>query len=380
MNTCELAFRFVLTCFLLRYDARAEYQYPRYPRHCDFDEARKDYNATDLLQCIDELAVDLVDRESGNVTNGKGRGNGSTGRQISFMDVFSGIFNDAVTSDQSNPKPTSVYQQSNRPSGTAGLSPGFQLNLLDALSAISRHDDHKCVPRILCEMASGRLPGRSLGKRGSGFFEFLGRNVFTDWLTKIDVAAASPLLYFGRAMILGYSNRGNSRACYEAYPKCPRDMNGLIYYLNNYNGGFFRLFSKFHGGKYREYDKITTQRVGGQSKIEVRERIVAGASNEYIRGEPPRKEIQFPVVNQYQQYFKQREYPMRDGNLKSGNEIIFPGRSESDRKPAMNSLKADALKSESNSWRKDNVAFFPQDRGDRRFSRFRFPSSSIVIQ
>ncbi|CAL7936561.1 unnamed protein product [Xylocopa violacea] len=366
MKNCGLAFRFTLICFLLRYDARAEHRYRRIPReldgarYCDFDEARKDYNATDLLQCIDELAVDLADRESGGLTNGRGQKNGSTGRQISFMDVFSGIFNDAATSDQSNPQPTSVYQQSNYPSGTVALSPGFQLNLLDALSTISRHDDHKCVPRILCEMASGRLPGRSLGKRGSGFFEFLGRNVFTDWLTKIDVAAASPLLYFGRAMILGYSNRGNSRACYEAYPKCPRDMNGLIYYLNNYNGGFFRLFSRFHGGKYRGYGRVTGQRVGSQSKIEVRERIVAGTSNEHIRDEPTRKEIQFPIANQYQQYLKEREYPMYDSNLKSANEIIFPGQSDSNREPAINSLKTGTLKSESNTWQKDNIAFFPK--------------------
>lgn len=77
---------------------------------------------------------------------------------------------------------TSDYQQSNYPSGTAGPSPGFQLNLLDALSTISSHDDYKCVPRILCEMASGKLPGRSLGKQGSGFFEFLGRNIFTEYV------------------------------------------------------------------------------------------------------------------------------------------------------------------------------------------------------
>lgn len=78
---------------------------------------------------------------------------------------------------------TSGYQQSNYPSGTTALSAGFQLNFLaEALSTISRHDDYKCVARILCEMASGKLPGRSLGKRGSGFLEFLGRTVFTEYV------------------------------------------------------------------------------------------------------------------------------------------------------------------------------------------------------
>lgn len=50
-------------------------------------------------RCIDELAVDLIDRESGvlKVSNGKGQLNGFTGRQISFMDVFSSVFNNAAT-------------------------------------------------------------------------------------------------------------------------------------------------------------------------------------------------------------------------------------------------------------------------------------------
>lgn len=197
---------------------------------------------------------------------------------------------------------TSGYQQSNYPSGTTALSAGFQLNfLVEALSTISRHDDYKCVARILCEMASGKLPGRSLGKRGSGLLEFLGRTVFTEyvflarlpsieffreidpstmflsllfsfffsWLAKIDVGGTSPLLIFGRAMILGYSNRGSSEPCYQAFPKCPRDMNGLVHYLNNYNGGFFRLFNRIRGGKYRESSGIVGQR-GEKWKIDNR--------------------------------------------------------------------------------------------------------------
>ena len=48
-------------------------------------------------RCIDELVVDLVDRESDGLTGGKGQSDGSTGRQISFVDVLSSIFNNAVT-------------------------------------------------------------------------------------------------------------------------------------------------------------------------------------------------------------------------------------------------------------------------------------------
>lgn len=47
-------------------------------------------------RCIDELVVDLVDRESDGLTGEKGQSDGSTGRQISF-DVLSSIFNNAVT-------------------------------------------------------------------------------------------------------------------------------------------------------------------------------------------------------------------------------------------------------------------------------------------
>lgn len=318
---------------------------------------------------------------------------------------------------------TSGYQQSNYPSGTTALSAGFQLNfLVEALSTISRHDDYKCVARILCEMASGKLPGRSLGKRGSGLLEFLGRTVFTEyvflarlpsieffreidpstmflsllfsfffsWLAKIDVGGTSPLLIFGRAMILGYSNRGSSEPCYQAFPKCPRDMNGLVHYLNNYNGGFFRLFNRIRGGKYRESSGIVDQRgekwkidnrvspslemrfnlffhiyctVEDYSKMDVKGRIVGGNSRKYIpiqsASEPViRNTVQLPVMS-YQEYLKKKGIPGYD-NMSS--EVIFPN--ERDPSPSVeepsNSVENDGAKSEWKVWRKDKIAFFPE--------------------
>ncbi|CAK9826169.1 hypothetical protein ANTRET_LOCUS4058 [Anthophora retusa] len=383
MESSMTTFGFILICFLLRFNVRAEDQVQRISRridgarYCDFDEARKNYNATDLIECIDELAVDLVDRESGRLINGKGQWNGFKGRQISFMDVLSSFFNNGpATSHHQNgglpADPTSGYQQSNYQTGAVGPSPGFQLNLLDAVSTISRHDDYKCVPRILCEMASGKLPGRSLSKQGFGFFEFLGRNVFTDWLTKIDVVGVSPLLNFGRAMILGYSNRGNSETCYEAFPKCPKDMNGLIYYLNNYNGGFFRLFNKYQKGQYRKYSEISGQRVGDHPKIAIRERIISGNFREYPQNEPVRSQIYFPIVK-HQEYSKKQEFPKYD-KLRTVNEIIFPNQKEFNIEPTTNDLQDEGSKWESIVLQNDNVAFFPQVKDDRRFSRFRFPS------
>lgn len=61
-------------------------------------------------------------------------------------------------------------------------------------------------------------------------------------LTVLNFIDESPLLVFGRAALIGYTARGNSRACITAYPTCPRDPDALVDYLNNHNGGFFKFF------------------------------------------------------------------------------------------------------------------------------------------
>lgn len=48
------------------------------------------------------------------------------------------------------PSPAAVYPAQPAPTG-----PGF----MAALASISRHDDLKCVPRLLCELTSGGKPG-----------------------------------------------------------------------------------------------------------------------------------------------------------------------------------------------------------------------------
>lgn len=48
-------------------------------------------------------------------------------------------------------------------------------------------------------------------------------------------------LVYGRAALLGLiSGEPN---CNTAYPKCPRNEDDLLYYLNNHRGGFFRFFN-----------------------------------------------------------------------------------------------------------------------------------------
>lgn len=61
-------------------------------------------------------------------------------------------------------------------------------------------------------------------------------------LTVVNFGDTSPLMAFGRAILLGITARGDPDACFSAYPTCPRDPDRLVDYLNNHNGGFFRFF------------------------------------------------------------------------------------------------------------------------------------------
>lgn len=48
-------------------------------------------------------------------------------------------------------------------------------------------------------------------------------------------------LVFGRAALLGVT--AGEQSCHTAYPKCPRNEDDILYYLNNHRGGFFRFFN-----------------------------------------------------------------------------------------------------------------------------------------
>uniref|UniRef100_A0A0A9XVU0 Attachment protein G3P n=2 Tax=Lygus hesperus TaxID=30085 RepID=A0A0A9XVU0_LYGHE len=120
-----------------------------------------------------------------------------------------------------------------------GPSPGHP-GFLNALSSIARYDDLKCVPRLLCEVTSGGKPGYA-GTTQS--VPTNNKDTLIALLTVLNFIDDSPLLIFGRAALIGYTARGNPRACVTAYPTCPRDPDALVDYLNNHNGGFFRFFS-----------------------------------------------------------------------------------------------------------------------------------------
>jgi hypothetical protein len=61
-------------------------------------------------------------------------------------------------------------------------------------------------------------------------------------LTALNFDDSSPLMVFGRAILLGITTKGVPSTCFSAYPTCPRDPDRLVDYLNNHNGGFFRFF------------------------------------------------------------------------------------------------------------------------------------------
>lgn len=113
-----------------------------------------------------------------------------------------------------------------------------------ALGSIARHDDLRCVPRLLCEVTSGGKPGYpsyiSTGQQTA-------KDTIATLLTVLNFMDDNPLFIFGRAALLGAASRGNSAACLDAYPTCPRDADRLVHYLNNHNGGFFRFFGGLPG-------------------------------------------------------------------------------------------------------------------------------------
>ncbi|XP_070504537.1 uncharacterized protein [Chironomus tepperi] len=99
-----------------------------------------------------------------------------------------------------------------------------------ALEDISINDDLQCVPKVLCQMI--RNP-----RRPSQLPSFLNIPGITAIISALP--SSSPLMNFGRAALLGLSGG----ECDTAYPRCPRDENQVLYYLNNHRGGFFRFFN-----------------------------------------------------------------------------------------------------------------------------------------
>ncbi|KAL2713722.1 uncharacterized protein V1478_016279 [Vespula squamosa] len=222
---------------------------------CDFGDFRKHYDSKDLLRCMNVLTTYLEEREIDRSIKDEYNNRLHSGQDSSWTDLivalFNGVSNPAHQIRQFSDTVTSQYQSSQYQtavSGLSGSSGGLNINLFEALYSISRYDDLKCVPRILCEMASGVTPGESIYGRDTNLFrDLFGNNVLLRLLTNFNFAE-SPLLSFGKAALLGYTSKSNPRNCYQEYSKCPRNPDQLIHYLNNHNGGFFRFFNKVNRG------------------------------------------------------------------------------------------------------------------------------------
>ena len=98
--------------------------------------------------------------------------------------------------------------------------------------------------------------------------------------------------------------------------------------------------------------------VNDYSKIETRERIVAGNWKGHVRNGPARNTVQFPSTK-YREYHEKREYPRFD-KVRSNSDVVFPSERELSIEPSTNSLQNDFLNSESDVWRKENIEFFPK--------------------
>ncbi|XP_044730056.1 uncharacterized protein LOC123293335 [Chrysoperla carnea] len=127
--------------------------------------------------------------------------------------------------------------------GNYGLqsAPSNGINFMGALESIALHDSLRCIPKLLCEFMVERTRPNY---QQSSFIPNIDMSSLLSYIDNIGQGAAeSPLLTFGKAAILGYTAKGNNYECTRAYPRCPRDPDQLLDYLNNHNGGFFRFFN-----------------------------------------------------------------------------------------------------------------------------------------
>lgn len=164
-------------------------------------------------------------------------------------------------------------------------------------------------------------------------------------LSTLNVFDVSPIITLGSAVLLGITSNGNDRQCITSYPKCPTNTDALIYYLNNYNGGFFRYFNgiqssnNFKSTTYAreypnymyvgKYDDSNTIRIGGNLP-NAEKRILTKPYNEFY-SKLYTQHIKFPLENtfpiksyQIYQYKSPKTLVFPDYNNES-NQDIFKG-------------------------------------------------------
>ncbi|XP_014474526.1 PREDICTED: uncharacterized protein LOC106744356 [Dinoponera quadriceps] len=353
---------------------------------CNFD-ASLTYNVTDLLRCMSVFMIGLSAEDNVRTLRQPSESNPLAYREnpyeLSLGNVVSNLFSNGIPSinDYFPLDPAAGQYQLDRPVAPAdplGQFGGLGANLYDALSSISRYDDSKCVSRILCEMASGRPPGeykQASSSSSSSYLGDLGRNALSQWLVGLDVAGTSPMLNFARAAALGYSSWGDPAACYRAFPRCPRNPDKLLHYLNNHNGGFFRFF----GGYGRGGNPQQSYASQGNSKF-LRGRKRKALPPGYAGAVADRTgtgELKFdvPVLSAQRDYGKSSF--QKENISESSRRVVFPVHEEpSEDRPSGDRIPKSSSGYESTdanaSSRNNPPFFFPQDSEDPdiRVSRF----------
>ncbi|XP_060537299.1 uncharacterized protein LOC132708759 [Cylas formicarius] len=115
-----------------------------------------------------------------------------------------------------------------------------QQTIMDALFSIAQNDDLQCVPKLVCELASGTMTSRQ--RQGLNLPLNINGDTLLAFISSLNSAHSSPVLHFGKAAVLGFAAKRNTGSCSAFYSRCPSDPEKLIQYLNNHNGGFFRFF------------------------------------------------------------------------------------------------------------------------------------------
>ncbi|KAH0955482.1 hypothetical protein HN011_009753 [Eciton burchellii] len=302
---------------------------------CTFDVSQNTYSATDLLRCMNELMQHLFAHiNDQTIVRQASESARLTPEEASYEspygDIIANLFNNEVSIHQNRPLDSTVINyQLNYLDAPVDQFGGLGVNLFDALSSISRHDDLRCVPRILCEVASGNPPGdgQSTGDERFGGLGDFGRNAFIQWLAGFDVTGTSPVLSFARATALGYGSRGDPATCYRAFPRCPRNSDKLVHYLNNHNGGFFRFFSRSGHGSYAEPPDVSR---GNSGFVSGRRRKapppgIAGA--EADRTGTGQLKFDIPVLIMRQDYGRSFLFP-KENILESTERVVFPSHEE----------------------------------------------------
>ncbi|XP_071643215.1 uncharacterized protein [Temnothorax longispinosus] len=349
---------------------------------CIFNVSRKTYNVTDLLRCMDELTIDhfAQNNDRSLIVRRTSQTDSSVYKENSYGfpygNIILNLLNNAQVPSEYHDFPldftTGNYQDTlnDRPNQFGG----FGVNLFNALSSISRHDDLKCVPRILCEVASGKPPGEykraSTGNKEQYLGEF-GRNAFNQLL--VGLAETSPILSFARAAVLGYSSNGNPTMCYRAFPKCPRNPDKLVHYLNNYNGGFFRFFNKAGHGSYPQssYASRDNSEFLRERKRKAPPPGIAG--DEADRTGTGKLKFDIPVLTAHQDYGK--SFFPRENTLENSGRVVFPIHEESDDRPLKNRILkslSDLRDSDVNTFSQDSALVFPQESEDQGVRVLRF--------